>query len=111
MIECGLPAARSNILGDDWEGGLEDVKAGRMPKGSVLEAAEPPVTMFGAVPPTCLVCPVCPPTETGVPNVPTFDSAAAPWLGMEDGKQLQRFLFADGGLGGACHHQHREPPE
>ena len=87
MIECGLPAARSNILGDDWEGGLEDVKAGRMPKGSVLEAAEPPVTMFGAVPPTCLVCPVCPPTETDVP-MPTFDSAVAPWLGMKDGKPM-----------------------
>ena len=47
MIECGLPAARSKLLGDDWEGGLKDVKAGRMPKGSVLEVAKPPVTMFG----------------------------------------------------------------
>ena len=59
-----MRAAHSNILGDDREGGLEDVKAGRMPKGSVLEAAEPPVTMFGAVPPTCSVCPVCPRSVT-----------------------------------------------
>ena len=73
-----------------------------MPKGVVLEVAEPPVTMFGGVPPTC---PVCPPTETDTadeadeadlpdlvkPTTQTglgLGSAAAPWLGMKDGKPM-----------------------
>ena len=39
MIEHGLPAARSNSLGEDWQDGLEEAKAGRLPKGSSPRAA------------------------------------------------------------------------
>ena len=39
MIDHGLPAARSNSLGEDWQDGLEEAKAGRLPKGSSPRAA------------------------------------------------------------------------